>query len=107
VLLGAYWASYIAVAGDPGGGWARFVSLFPATAPFAMPGRIALGAADWWEPVLAVVLALAAVAALVVGGRVYTGVASMLVGCARSSSPVVAPSMAQPCGAASLSPAGP
>jgi ABC-2 type transport system permease protein len=38
-----------------------------------MPGRIALGAAAWWEPVLAVTLTLAAIAGLVVfAGRVYT-----------------------------------
>ena len=39
-----------------------------------MPNRIAMGAATWWEPVVAVVLTLAAIAGLVVlGGRVYTG----------------------------------
>jgi ABC-2 type transport system permease protein len=38
-----------------------------------MPGRLALGAAAWWEPVLAVILTVATIAALVViGGRVYT-----------------------------------
>jgi ABC-2 type transport system permease protein len=72
--LGAYWASFIAVASDPEGAWARLVSVLPPTAPFAMPGRIALGVAEWWEPVLAVILALAAIAALVVfAGRMYTG----------------------------------
>ena len=46
---------------------------FPATAPLAMPGRIALGAATWWEPLVAVALTLAAIAGLVVfAGRVYT-----------------------------------
>ena len=74
VLLAGYWASYIAVANDPDSGWSQLVSLFPATAPFAMPGRLALGAAAWWEPVLAAAVALAAIAALVVfAGRVYTG----------------------------------
>jgi ABC-2 type transport system permease protein len=64
----------VLVGGDPEGGWARAVSLLPVTAPFAMPGRIALGAAAWWEPVTAVVLALLTIAGLVVlGGRVYTG----------------------------------
>jgi ABC-2 type transport system permease protein len=73
VLIAAYWASYIAVSNDPDGGWSRLCSLFPATAPLAMPGRIALGAAAWWEPVLAVALTLAAIAGLVVfAGRVYT-----------------------------------
>ena len=74
VLLAGYWASYIAVANDPDSGWSRLVSLFPATAPFAMPGRLALGAAAWWEPVLAAAITLAAIAGLVVfAGRVYTG----------------------------------
>jgi hypothetical protein len=59
---------------DPDGGWAQIVSFFPGTAPFAMPGRIALGAIEWWEPVLAAVLTGAAIAGLVVlAGRVYTG----------------------------------
>ena len=39
----------------------------------AMPGRIAMGAAAWWEPVVAAALTLAAIAGLVLlGGRVYT-----------------------------------
>jgi ABC-2 type transport system permease protein len=74
MLIVAYWASLILVGGDPEGGWARAVSLLPVTAPFAMPGRIALGAVAWWEPVTAVVLALLTIAGLVVlGGRIYTG----------------------------------
>jgi ABC-2 type transport system permease protein len=74
VLLAGYWASYIAVASNPDSAWSKLVSFFPATAPFAMPGRIALGAAAWWEPVLAAALTVAAIAGLVVlAGRVYTG----------------------------------
>ena len=39
-----------------------------------MPGRIALGAAAWWEACAAVALTLAAIAGLVVfAGRVYAG----------------------------------
>jgi len=39
-----------------------------------MPGRIAMGAATWWEPVLAVVLTLATITGLVqLAGRLYTG----------------------------------
>jgi ABC-2 type transport system permease protein len=73
VLLAAYFASFIAVSDDPEGGWSRLLSLLPVTAPLAMPGRIALGAAAWWEPFVAVVLTLACIAALVaVAGRVYT-----------------------------------
>ena len=74
VLLASYWGSFVAVSADPAGGWSRLLSLFPGTAPFAMPARIALGATSWWEPVLAVALTLAAIAGLVaVAGRVYTG----------------------------------
>jgi ABC-2 type transport system permease protein len=74
VLVAAYWASYMAVANNPEGAGSKLVSLFPATAPFAMPGRIALGAAAWWEPVIAAALTVAAVAGLaVLAGRVYAG----------------------------------
>jgi ABC-2 type transport system permease protein len=73
VLIACYWAAFLAVSEDPDGRWSQLASLFPATAPFAMPGRIALGSTTWWEPPLAVVLTLAAVGALVAfGGRVYT-----------------------------------
>jgi ABC-2 type transport system permease protein len=74
VLLVAYWASLFAVGEDPESGWSRFASLFPASTPFAMPGRIALGVTTWWEPIVGVGFTLAAVAGLVVlAGRVYTG----------------------------------
>jgi ABC-2 type transport system permease protein len=72
VLLAGCWASFFAISTDPGGLWARLLSLFPATAPLAMPGRIALGATAWWEPLAAVVLTLAAIVGLVsFAGRVY------------------------------------
>jgi ABC-2 type transport system permease protein len=74
VLFAGYWASYMVVANNPDSAGSKLVSLFPATAPFAMPGRIALGAAAWWEPVIAAALAVAAIAGLaVLAGRVYTG----------------------------------
>lgn len=73
LLVAGYWAAFLSVSDDPDSGWSRLVSLFPGTAPFAMPGRIALGATTWWEPWLGVALTVAAVVALVVeGGRVYT-----------------------------------
>jgi ABC-2 type transport system permease protein len=73
VLIVGYFASFAAI-GSPDSGWARLVSLFPGTAPLAMPSRIAMGATVWWEPVLAVALTLAAIAGLVqFGGRVYAG----------------------------------
>ncbi len=74
VLLAAYWASLIAIAGNPDSAWSKLVSLFPPTAPLAMPARIALGAVAWWEPVIAAALTVASVAGLaVLAGRVYTG----------------------------------
>jgi ABC-2 type transport system permease protein len=73
VLLAGYWASFLAVSGDPDSGWSQLLSLFPVTAPFAMPGRIALGVAAWWEPLVAAALALVAIGGLTVfAGRVYT-----------------------------------
>ena len=72
VLVAGYWASFMAVSADADGPWARILSLFPATAPLAMPGRIALGATQWWEAPVAVLLTLAAIAGLVsFAGRVY------------------------------------
>lgn len=72
VLVAGYWLSLIALNADPDGLWSRVLSLFPPTAPLAMPGRIALGTTAWWESPLAVVLTLAALIALVsVAGRVY------------------------------------
>jgi ABC-2 type transport system permease protein len=71
VLIAGYFVSFAAV-GSPETTWAQLVALFPLTAPLAMPSRIAMGVAEWWEPVVAVVLTVAAIAALVqLGGRVY------------------------------------
>jgi ABC-2 type transport system permease protein len=72
-LIAAYWGSFVALSSDPESGWSVLLSYFPVTAPLAMPARIALGVAAWWEPVLAVAVTLGALAALVVvAGRVYT-----------------------------------
>ena len=72
VMVVAYFASFATI-GQPGSVFARAISYFPLTAPMAMPGRIAMGAAAWWEPVAAAALTLAAIAGLVVlAGRVYT-----------------------------------
>jgi ABC-2 type transport system permease protein len=72
VLVLAFMVSFATV-GSVDTTWARLVSWFPLTAPLAMPNRIAMGAATWWDPVIASVLTLAAIAGLVVlGGRVYT-----------------------------------
>ncbi|HEY1325265.1 MAG TPA: ABC transporter permease, partial [Streptosporangiaceae bacterium] len=72
VMAVAYFASFVTV-GTPDSTAAKALSYFPLTAPMAMPGRIAMGAAAWWEPVAAAGLTLAAIAGLVVlAGRVYT-----------------------------------
>ncbi len=73
LLILVYFVSFAAI-GNPDTTWAHLVSWFPATAPLAMPTRIAMGAASWWDPLLAVVLTGAAITGLVVlGGRVYAG----------------------------------
>ncbi|HQR25915.1 MAG TPA: ABC transporter permease [Nocardioides sp.] len=72
VLIAAFWASFLAISGNPDGVWSQVLSFFPATAPMTMPSRLALGAATSWESLLAACLTLAALAALVAAaGRVY------------------------------------
>jgi ABC-2 type transport system permease protein len=72
VLVLGFMVSFAAI-GSADTTWARLVSWFPITAPMAMPNRIAMGAATWWDPLVAAVLTIAAIAGLVVvGGRVYT-----------------------------------
>jgi len=69
----AYFASFFMIT-QPASAAAKAISYFPLTAPFAMPGRIAMGAITWWEPVFAVVLTLATIIGLVqLAGRLYTG----------------------------------
>lgn len=71
ILPVAYFASFLMIA-QPASAAARAISYFPLTAPLAMPGRIAMGAATWWEPVLAAALTLATIAGLVLlAGRIY------------------------------------
>jgi ABC-2 type transport system permease protein len=68
----AYFASFFMIA-QPASAAAKAISYFPLTAPFAMPGRIAMGATAWWEPVLALALTLATIIGLVqLAGRLYT-----------------------------------
>jgi ABC-2 type transport system permease protein len=72
VLLVAYFASFFMIT-QPASAAAKAISYFPLTAPLAMPGRIAMGATTWWEPVLAVALTLATIIGLVqLAGRLYT-----------------------------------
>ena len=72
VLVAAYFASFFMIT-QPGSAAAKAISYFPLTAPLAMPGRIAMGATTWWEPLLAVALTLATIIGLVqLAGRLYT-----------------------------------
>lgn len=72
LLVLAFMVSFAAI-GSADTTWARLVSWFPFTAPLAMPNRIAMGVATWWDPLVAVGLTGAAIAGLVVlGGRIYT-----------------------------------
>jgi ABC-2 type transport system permease protein len=72
VLMVAFFASFFMIT-QPASAAAKAISYVPLTAPFAMPGRIAMGATAWWEPVVAVVLALATIIGLVrLAGRLYT-----------------------------------
>lgn len=63
------------VAGNVPDAWYSHVaSLFPLTAPFAMPARVAVGHVAAWEVALAVMLTAVATYALVnIGARVYAG----------------------------------
>lgn len=71
MIMGAYFAS-LYVAGDPDTQAARILSLIPPIAPFAMPGRIAIGNVPAWEIALAFGLAIATVAiVLVLAGKIY------------------------------------
>jgi ABC-2 type transport system permease protein len=48
------------------------MSYVPFSAPVGMPVRIFLGSAEWWEPLLSlVVLAAATVGAVLLGSRIY------------------------------------
>jgi ABC-2 type transport system permease protein len=72
VLILAFMVSFAAI-GSAETTWARLVGWFPLTAPLATPNRIAMGAATWWDPIVAVVLTVATIGGLVaLGGRIYT-----------------------------------
>lgn len=71
VIMGAYFAS-LYVAGDPDSQAARILSLLPPIAPFAMPGRIAIGGVPAWEVALAFGLAVVSViGVLALAGKIY------------------------------------
>jgi ABC-2 type transport system permease protein len=64
----------IQAASDPGGLLARVTSFIPGLSPLVMPVRQAAGQVELWEIALAVVLmVLAIIAAVRLGGRIYSG----------------------------------
>ena len=72
ILVLAFMVSFAAI-GSADTTWAQLVAWFPITAPLAMPNRIAMGAATWWDPGFAALLTVATITLLVViGGHVYT-----------------------------------
>ena len=72
-LVAAYGGA-VFVGNAPDSAAARFLALFPPTAPLAMPTRAAVGDAAWWEVPLAVALTLAAIYGLLrLAGRIYAG----------------------------------
>ena len=70
----AYMAAIIFVVEDPGGLLARVMTFIPLSAPMVVPLRVALGTAEPWEVVGAVVIMLVAIWLLFeAGARVYSG----------------------------------
>lgn len=59
---------------NPSGALAKVTSFIPALSTMVMPVRVATGSVTWWEIALAIVLMLVAIVAVVrVGGRIYAG----------------------------------
>jgi ABC-2 type transport system permease protein len=73
VMLLAYFGAFSAMA-QPDAWWVTLGSLLPPTAPMFMPLRAGLTAVPVWQMALAVVLmAVAIVGTIQVGGRLYRG----------------------------------
>ena len=71
-MVAAYFAGYLALAGNTDGLLANVLTVFPLTAPLVLPARSALVGVPLWEHALAVVLVLASIYALVrLAGRIY------------------------------------
>jgi ABC-2 type transport system permease protein len=74
LAMGAYFLSIFVVLNDPEGLVARIASLVPPAAPMVVPMRAALGAIEWWELLLSVIVTVLFIYGLfVLGARVYTG----------------------------------
>ncbi|WP_406830000.1 ABC transporter permease [Pedococcus sp. KACC 23699] len=72
VLVIGYLLSIMVVTGDPSSGWSTAISLFPLSAPMAMPIRWSGGQVPVWQLVAAMVLTAATATLLVaVGAVVY------------------------------------
>jgi ABC-2 type transport system permease protein len=73
VLVLALFGAQLALS-DPTGTLSTVAGLLPLTAPIVQPILFALGASSWWEPLLAIALALAAIAIMIpVSARIYRG----------------------------------
>ncbi|MCH8611519.1 ABC transporter permease [Arsenicicoccus dermatophilus] len=67
LLMAGFFATFMAK-----GIWLKVLSFVPVLSTMLMPGRVASGEAAWWEPVLALLLALAfATATVLLGERMY------------------------------------
>ena len=74
MLLIAAFIIAIQAGANPDGGLATVTSLVPGLSPMVMPVRMAAGEAAAWEVALAVLLMLVAIVVVVrIGGRVYAG----------------------------------
>jgi len=72
LVVGFFFA--VPAAQDPSGTLATVASFVPGVSPLVMPVRMAAGAAQWWEVVVAVVLMLVAISVIIrIGGRIYSG----------------------------------
>lgn len=73
LLVGALVFAFTAIQ-NPDGTLARITSFIPPISTMVMPIRIAAGTVAWWEIVAAIVLMLIAIVAIIrVGGRIYSG----------------------------------
>lgn len=73
LIVAAFFASMQALE-DPDGTFAAVTTIFPFTAPFVAPVRLALGALPGWQAALAVAVSLATMYGLIrLAGRIYSG----------------------------------
>ena len=80
VLVLGYLLSIIVVTGNPSTGWSTAISLFPLSAPMAMPIRWSGGQVPVWQLVAAMALTAAAAVLLVGAGAAVYGRALVITG---------------------------